>query len=57
MQINERYQGPTAKLLGFDIYTVEGNIAYAKHLYEEQGSKPWQASAGCWANSDLAKNN
>jgi hypothetical protein len=51
MQINERFQGETAKKLGMDIYTVEGNIAYAKHLYDEQGIKPWMASSKCWSGS------
>jgi hypothetical protein len=55
MQINERYQGETAKKLGLDLYTVLGNVAYAKHLYEEQGSQPWSASAKCWSG-DLARN-
>jgi hypothetical protein len=54
MQINERYQGDSAKKLGFDLYTVEGNIAYAKHLYQEQGTKPWSASQPCWGG-DLAR--
>jgi hypothetical protein len=54
MQINEHFQGSTAKKLGIDIYTLEGNVAYAKHLYEEQGSQPWKASSKCW-NNDLAK--
>ena len=48
MQINERYQGDTAKKLGLDIYSIKGNVAYAKHLYEEQGSKPWSSSEKCW---------
>ena len=55
MQINEKYQGPTAKLLGLDLYTVEGNVAYAKHLYEEQGAQPWSASSKCW--SGIARSN
>ena len=49
MQINERYQGDTAKKLGLDIYTVTGNVAYAKHLYEEQGAQPWSSSSKCWS--------
>jgi hypothetical protein len=55
MQINEHYQGETAKRLGFDIYTVEGNIGYARHLYERQGSQPWSASSKCWG-AELASN-
>lgn len=49
MQINERYHKETATKLGFDLETIEGNVAYAKHLYEEQGAKPWSASAKCWS--------
>ena len=56
LQINEKYQGATAKKLGLDIYTIEGNIAYAKHLYEEQGTQPWVYSSKCWAGNDLARN-
>ncbi len=40
-QINEKIHAATAKKLGFDIYTVDGNIGYAKHLYEKEGTKPW----------------
>ena len=55
MQINAYYQGDTAKKLGYDIYTVEGNAAYAKHLYEQEGTAPWSSSEKCWAG-DIAKN-
>lgn len=48
MQINEKYHLETAKKLGYDIHTVEGNVAYAKHLYEEFGASPWSASSPCW---------
>lgn len=54
MQINEFYQGDTAKKLGLDIYTVEGNVAYGKHLYQEQGTKPWASSKSCWGG-ELAR--
>ena|SRR3990167_10105423 len=47
-QINEFYHGDKAKELGLDIYTEEGNIAYAKWLYEEQGLSPWKWSRDCW---------
>lgn len=55
MQINIYYQGSTAKKLGYDIYTLKGNVGYAKHLYEQEGTAPWNSSAKCWAG-DLAKN-
>lgn len=33
---------------GMDIMTMEGNLAYAKHLYEREGTKPWLSSFPCW---------
>lgn len=48
MQINERYHGKQAKELGYDIYTLRGNMAYARYLFEKQGVKPWNASSACW---------
>lgn len=48
MQINAHFHEDTAKKLGYDIYTLEGNLAYAKNLYERQGLRPWSASAPCW---------
>jgi hypothetical protein len=56
MQINEFYHGETAKNMGMDIYTTEGNVAYAKYLYEKYGLNPWSASKPCWNKSgDIAK--
>ena len=48
MQINLRYHEDTAEKLGFDVHTIEGNVAYAKYLYEKEGAKPWKASSPCW---------
>lgn len=56
MQINERYHLETSKKLGFNIHTIEGNIAYAKYLYEKSGSKPWSASQPCWGKTVVAMN-
>ncbi|MEI6238114.1 MAG: hypothetical protein WCP15_01095 [bacterium] len=50
MQINEGYHLERAKSLGYDIYSVEGNLTYAKYMYEhENGADPWTASAPCWS--------
>ena len=49
MQINERYHYDEAKKLGFDIYTLKGNMDFAKHLYLKEGIKPWKSSSPCWA--------
>lgn len=56
MQINERYHLATAKKLGINIHTIEGNMAYAKYLYEKSGSRPWDASKPCWGKQVVAMN-
>ncbi len=48
MQINEKYHLETSQKLGLNIYTLEGNMAYAKYLYDTQGTKPWNYSSPCW---------
>ncbi len=48
MQINETYHKATAEKLGYDIYTLDGNLAYAKYLYDKEGTGPWSASKACW---------
>lgn len=48
MQINEFYHLDTAEKKDYDIYTVEGNTAYARDLYERQGLRPWSSSKPCW---------
>ncbi|MCE9644190.1 hypothetical protein K8Q93_03050 [Candidatus Parcubacteria bacterium] len=48
MQVNERYHLKRAEKHGFDIYSLEGNLAYAKYLYLEEGSDPWASSSRCW---------
>ncbi len=48
MQINTYYHGETAKQLGLDLENIYDNMAYARDLYERQGTQPWSASAPCW---------
>lgn len=48
MQINEFYHGDKAEKENYDLHTLEGNVAYARNLYERQGTKPWSASKACW---------
>ena len=48
MQINERYHAPRAAKNGFDVKTLEGNLGYAKWLYEKEGLQPWASSGKCW---------
>lgn len=54
MQINEKYHLQKAKSLGYDIYTVNGNLAYARYLYDTQGAKPWISSSPCWGKFQAA---
>ena len=48
MQINEKYHSEKADKLGYNLHTIDGNIAYAKYLYEKYGAQPWRASSKCW---------
>jgi hypothetical protein len=41
--------------LGLDIYSLQGNAAYARYLYDKQGSTPWDASKACWSKSQVYK--
>jgi hypothetical protein len=59
MQINEHYHLDTSEKKDYDIYTIEGNTAYARDLYEREGTRPWNSSRACWGkyeNKDLAIN-
>ncbi len=51
LQINEYYHLEASKKLGYDIHTLEGNLAYGKWLYEKQGPQPWISSSPCWKKS------
>lgn len=53
MQINTYYHGETAEELGLNLEDLHDNMAYARDLYERQGTQPWSASAPCW-NRQLA---
>ena len=48
MQINKYYHAEKAAELGDDLNTVQGNMAYAKYLYERYGTQPWSSSEDCW---------
>lgn len=38
--------------LGFDINTLEGNLGYARHLYQSSGTRPWQSCVPTIAELD-----
>jgi hypothetical protein len=47
-QINQYYHLEASKKLGMDIFTLEGNTAYALYLYKKEGTAPWTWSKWCW---------
>ena len=57
MQVNEYYHREDAEDMGHDIDTLDGNLKYARFLYEKYGTKPWDSSKKCWgpAGVELAK--
>lgn len=55
MQINEYYHRKRAVELGYDLYTLGGNLAYARYLYEKEGVTPWRSSEKCWKGTQAYK--
>lgn len=47
-QINLKYHGEKAEELGFNLFSEEGNEAYAMWLYNKEGTEPWRHSSHCW---------
>ncbi|MBI2617895.1 hypothetical protein HYW58_00335 [Candidatus Kaiserbacteria bacterium] len=54
MQINEAYHLDAALEMNVDLYALEGNLSYARHLYETMGLQPWKHSKKCWYPQTLA---
>lgn len=52
MQINEYYHLEPSIRLSHDIYTLTGNLEYARHLYEKEGTAPWLSSSDCWSSEN-----
>lgn len=48
LQINSLVHEGLARELGFNIYSIYGNIGFALKLYIEKGTQPWNASKACW---------
>ena len=47
-QFFDRYHTSPAYERGFDIETLEGNLAYARYTYEREGTTPWNSARACW---------
>lgn len=54
-QFYESIHAPAAKALGFDLSTLQGNLAYARHVYETEGTNPWNSSRYCWDVPGVSK--
>ena len=52
MQISEFYHKDTAAQLGLNLHSVEGNLAYARYLFEKEGTTPWLSSRKCWGREN-----
>ena len=50
MQINKRFHADKATTMNLNLDNLYNNMAYARHLYETEGTRPWNASASCWNN-------
>ncbi len=48
MQVNTYYHEAAAEKMGLNLYSLTGNLAYAKRLYEKEGTVPWNSSKPCW---------
>lgn len=47
-QIHSDVHASFARGKGMDIETLDGNMEYAKYLYEREGTQPWISSFPCW---------
>ena len=53
-QISEILHRASAERFGWEIDTPDGNMAYARYLYEMYGTAPWLASKHCWGETKAA---
>jgi len=47
-QFYESIHTSLAKAHGFDLTTLDGNLGYAKYVYDTEGTTPWNGSRYCW---------
>ncbi len=47
-QVMKSIHNDTALDMDMNIYTLKGNILYAKYLYDKEGLTPWISSSNCW---------
>lgn len=52
LQINESIHSKELTGTTTNIYIANGNILFAKYLYNQFGLQPWLASKKCWSKVD-----
>jgi hypothetical protein len=57
MQINAPAHETEATTMGYDLTNLQGNLAFARYLYEQQGTDPWVSSSSCWGAAAAAGTN
>lgn len=50
-QIMSSLHDKPAEKMGMDIHSIDGNLEYARYLYDNEGTKPWNSSKGCWGKA------
>lgn len=56
-QIMSSIHKDTASYKGMDIRSADGNLEYARYLFEREGTRPWLSSSQCWgAHNHIARN-
>ena len=48
MQLHATYHSAAATARGLDLTDLDDHLAYARYLYEEEGTAPWSGSRSCW---------
>ncbi len=54
-QFDENIHHAIALAHGYNIDTLDGNLGYARYVYNKQGTDPWISSFSCWHNSANAE--
>lgn len=52
-QIDEQTHAHTALAAGFNIFTLEGNMGYARYLHAKSGTQPWKGCVSSSAQAEL----
>lgn len=54
LQIMASVHQESAMEMGYDIRTLEGNLAYGRYLHDKNGTRDWKATQNCWESKTVA---